>query len=277
MSDFLKTWEQTKKQFSMTVLGQLQAGGGGVPDDVKKNVIALVKLQTGLTPALKLVDAAFAKGHRATVMQALTKVHLVIEKNTKIFQNAAISAMNASNEKGAAPEILDIATTIKDFNSKVIRLETEIAKKLEKLQDVKGGKALMDDGEIKPVHVNIISLEGDFKGGVEKFKKDIKDFSALEKKFKVMDRVDKASKAMRTYSDAAARTQVKGAREALEEFFSVVDEIDKYRKQVENDKSKPDEKYLKATELLCTSLKAIRNTRGKASLENLKQLEASGA
>jgi hypothetical protein len=123
MSNFLQTWEQTKKQFGKTVLGQLQAGGAGVPDDVKKNVIALVKLETGLTPALKVVDAAFAKGHRATVMQALTKVHLVIEKNTKVFQNAVISSMNASNAKDAAPEILEIAMTIKDFNSKVISFE----------------------------------------------------------------------------------------------------------------------------------------------------------
>lgn len=276
MSDFLKTWEQMKKEFAKTVLGQLQAGGAGIPDDVKKNVIALVKLETGLTPALKVVDAAFAKGHRATVMQALTKVHLVIEKNTKIFQNAAISAMNASNEEDAAPEIGEMAMTIKGFNGKVSGLETDIAKKLEKLQDLKGGKALVDDEEIKPVHINIISLEGDFKGAVEKFKKDIKDFSTLEKKFKILDRVAKATKSMRTYSDAAARTQVKDARVALEEYFDVVDEIDNYRKQVEKDKSTPDEKYIKATELLCTSLKAIKNTRGKASMENLKNLEASG-
>jgi hypothetical protein len=259
----------------MTVLGQLQAGGAGVPDGLKKNIIALIKLESGLTPAPKLVDAGFAKSHRATVMQALTKVHLVIEKNTKVFQKAAVEVMNAAMQTEAAPEIGKIACAITEFNAKVINLETEVAKELEKLQDSKGGKALMNDGDIKPVHVDIISPEGDFKGGVERFKKDIKDLSALERKFKVLDRVDKAARAMRTYSDAAARTQVKEARVALEEFFGMVDDIDRHCKQVESANPKPAEDYRKAIELLCKSLRAIKSQRGKASLENLKKLEAT--
>ncbi len=270
MSDFLKTWEKTKKQFGVTVLGHLQTGGAGVPADVRKAVIELVKTETGFTPALKAVDAAFAKGHRAVAMKALTKVHSVIEQNTKVFQKAAVYAMNASNEAtdpNAGPIIMDIASCIKEFNTKVIAFETDIAKKLESLQEAKG-----TDG----VKINIISLEGDMKGAAEKFKSDVKKFATLEKKFKVLDRVAKSAKVMRDYSDAAARTQVTDARVALEAFFDSVDDLDTYRKVVEKDKSAPDADYVEAIEKLCTAFKAIKNTRGKASLANLKQLEADG-
>jgi hypothetical protein len=260
-----------KKQFHSTVLGHLKTGGTDVPDDVRKGIIELVKRDTGLTPALKVVDAAFAKRHRATVMKALTKVHTVIEENTKVFQRAAVPAMNAANDAfgtGAYDALNDIAMCIKDFNGKVIKLETDIAKELEDLQEAKGTTG---------VKVEIISLEGDMKGAVEKFKKDIKNFKDLEKKFKVMDKVDKMAETMRTYSDAAARTQVTEARKALEKFFDWVDDIIDYKDTVKGDKSKPDDDYVEAIGTLCKYLKAIKDQRGKVSMTNLKQLEAAGA
>ncbi len=267
MSNFVAQWDHLKKEFGKNVLTLLQEGKDDVPGDVRKSIIELVKTETGMTPALKLVDAAIGKEQRATAMKALTKVHGVIEATNKVFVTAGVNAMNGAME--ATPEgaqaLGKIADCVKTFNKEFHEFETSIAEAIEHLQEAKGG-----------VKIAIFSLEGDMIGAVERFKKNIKAFASLEKKFKVMDYADKTAKPLESYSVAVARSQVKEARKTLMAFFDAVDELDNYGKKVQADKSKPDEDYLEAIEKLCTAVRGIKNGRGNDSLRNLDELIAQG-
>jgi hypothetical protein len=265
MSNFAAQWKHQKLTFQKEVLTLLQQHQGIVPDEVRKVIVALVKTETGMGGALKLVDAAIGKKERATAMKALTHVHGVIEKNYKVFEKAGREVMDAmlSADAQAATPIETIAKCVTKFKSDFGGFETSIAEAIEYLQEEKGGEK-----------VTIISLEGDLKGAVTTFEKKLKPFKTLEKQFKVMDRVDKATEAMRTYSDAAARSEVAEATTGLQAFFDQVDDLDAYAKTVKAHGSKPDDDYVAAIESLCKAMRTIKNQRGTVSMKNLQALAA---
>ena len=271
MSNFLADWSKAKKEFTVAVAGQLQAGGAAFPADVRQGVVAFLKAETGLTPALKEVDAAFGKKHRKSVMQGLTKVHAVIEKTAMQAQGIALKAGSKAGEvtddkaKRALDEIQMLGL---DFKRTITGFEVRIAKDLEKLQEAKS-----PDG----VKIDIISLEGDMNGAIAKFKTDTKAFGEAEKRLKMLGAVEPAVKAMQAYSKAVARTEVNAAITGLEAFFTAVDKADGYRKKAAATSAKTDATYIKAADSLCAALRSIKSQRGTDSMKNLKKLEADGA
>lgn len=271
MTSFLADWSKAKKDFTVAVAGQLKAGGAAFPADVRQEVVAFLKAETGLTPALKEVDAAFGKKHRKSVMQGLTKLHAVIEKSAMQAQKVAFKAgskVNDVDDDEAKRALGEIQMLGLDFKRVMTGFEPRIAKDLEKLQEEKSA-----DG----VKIDIISLEGDMNGAIAKFKSDTKAFGDIEKKLKMLGAVEPAVKAMQAYSKAAARTEVKAAITALTTFNTAVEAADKHRTKVSNGAAKADDNYLKAADSLCAALRAITSQRGKDSLRNLQKLEADGA
>lgn len=278
---YVKDWEKAKKDFAAKVVGHLQAGGAGVPADLKQAVVTLLKTETGMTPALKEVDAAFDKKERKPAMSGLTKVHGAIEKAAMHVQKVALSAGSAAADaadQAAQNALNEIQMAGLEFKRTLTGFETRIAKQLEQLQEEKS------PGGVK---IDIISLEGDMNGAIEKFKKDAKPHAALEKEHKVLDATAGAAKAMQAYSKAAARTEVKNALDALQDYFAAVDKLDTHRKKVVADckktaaalptaAGKAVEAYVKAVDTLCDALKTIKAQRGTVSLKNLQALAAAG-
>src|ERR1700688_2513943 len=95
MSNFANQWQNLKTQFGKDVLTLIKQGGDEVPGEVRTEIIDLVKLETGMSPVLKVVDAAIGKEDAGAAMKALTKVHKVIEKTDRVFQLASRNAMQA--------------------------------------------------------------------------------------------------------------------------------------------------------------------------------------
>lgn len=182
MSNFVNQWQVLKSQFGKEVLTLIKAGGADVSAEVRSEIIELVKLDTGMSPALKLVDAAIGKDDAVAAMKALNKVHKVIEKTDKVFQHAFIGAMNAAADSGA-DSVEKIARRVGDFNKEFKSFEKSVSEAIEFLQEKKSGVKLL-----------VFSLEGDLKGDVKRFESKIssKECKALEKKYKVMSRVDDA-------------------------------------------------------------------------------------
>lgn len=271
MTNFAKDWEQAKKAFKAQVVGELRNGGAGVPDDYKTALVAYLKADTGMTPALKDVDAAFGKGHRKAAMQALTRLHGVIEKAAMQLQKISLAANSkaaATKDKAAVNALGEIHMAGFEFKKKLTGFETAVAKKLEALQQAKSPTN---------AKIDIISLEGDMNGALSKFKTDAKKYPELEKKFKTLNAAKPAEKAMQAYSKAAARTKVSDALAALDDFFQCVDDLTSHRNAIAKDKSKPDQKYVDAVTSLCDALKTIKSQRGAVSHKNLKALQASGS
>ncbi len=139
---------------------------------------------------------------RKAAMKALTEVHGVIEKVAMQVQKIALTAGSKAGEnkdKTAKAALDEIQMAGLDFKRTLTGFETAIAKQLEKLQEEKSA----DGGKI-----DIISLEGDMNGAIDKFKKDTKSFADVEKKIKMLDACKPAVMAMQAYSKAAARTEV---------------------------------------------------------------------
>lgn len=270
MSNYLADWTKAKKDFAATAVGELQKGGAAIPAEIRQGVVTLLKTETGLTPALKEVDAAFGKKYRKAVMQGLTKVHAVIEKTIMavqaVSQKARSAAMDATDHaaQGALDEI-HMAGVV--FNRTIGGFETRIAKELESLQEEKSA-----DGATK---IDIISIEGDVNGALAKFKSATKPFAILEKQYKLLPAIEPAVKAMQAYSKAAARTEVKAAITALDGFIAGVTKFDDHRKKMAAT-DKPNSTYFKAADSLATALRAVVAQRATVSMKNLKQLEANG-
>lgn len=270
MTSFAKEWEKAKKDFKTDIVSKLQNGGDGIPAEIKTAFVTYLKGDTGMTPALKDVDAAFDKKHRKAVMKALTSLHAVIEKAGMQLEKVSLAAGSKAldtKDKKAKFVLSDLETTGIMFKKELTGFETKVAKQLESLQEDKS-----DSGE----KVDIVSLEGDMNGAISKYKKDTKDFADLEKKFKVLNAVKPAEKAMQAYSKAAARTEVSKAIYELETFFKGVDTLEQHFDTIKKDKSQPDAKFIKAVDLLCASLRTIKLQRGNVSHKNLKALEAKG-
>jgi len=269
MTTFLKEWEKAKKEFQTKIAAELKNGGQGIPADFRNAVVTLVKTDTGMTPALKDVDAAFTKKHRKAAMEGLTKVHGVIEKAAMAVQKIALGAGGKAAEAtddatvDALNEIQNIGL---DFKRKLTAFETDIAKAIEKLQEAKSPTG---------AKIDIISLEGDLEGAVNQFKKDVKAHAALEKVHKVLESIKPAIKSMHDYSKAAARTDVDNALTSLESFFAGVDKLDTLQKKIAAMKPALDADYVKAVKDLRDALNTIKTQRGNVSHKNLKQLKAA--
>lgn len=268
MGKFLKEWEAAKKTFSTDANTWLKAGGDGIPADLRKEVAFILKADTGLTPALKIVDDGFAKKHRKAVMNALTNVHAVVEKVAPVLVKVGGHFMAKSSEgkdRKLQNVLNELAIVVGTLNQALKKLEAGIAKDLESLQEAKS-----PDGK----KIDIISLEGDMVAAIAKFKTATKPFAALEKQFQVLTKTAPATKAMTAYSKAAARTEVKAALTSLEDFFKAVDKFDVDCGKIGSVKPAPDKKYVDAVDTLRGALRTIKSQRATVSLKNLKKLEA---
>jgi hypothetical protein len=267
---YVKDWEKAKKDFKTTVVEQLKAGGDEIPDEYRSKVVAFLKAETGMTPALKDVDSAFDKKHRKSVMQALTKVHAVIEKAAMAAQKIALGAgslaMDATDD-AAADALGKIQTAGLDFKRALLDFETRISKELGSLQEAKS--ATGDKIEIN-------TLEGDMEGAVNRFKNVVKPHAALEKQHKVLDSMKPMIKAMKAYSTAAARTKVGDAITSLEDFFTGVDKLSAYSKSIAKLKPALDDDYVEAVENLAMAMRAIKTTRGAVSHKQLEAMQKAG-
>ncbi len=161
----------------------------------------------------------------------------------------------------------DLVETIFTYKQGILKLESTAAKAIETLQVEKSPQGKK---------IDIISIEGDMKGALEKFKKDVKAFVAEEKFFKAVAKCEALEKTMHAYSKAAARTEVKAALTALDQFFVAIGEIVKVSNSLDRSKPAPPAPYKKAIESFCKALDTIKKQRGEVSHKNLKALEAEG-
>jgi hypothetical protein len=159
----------------------------------------------------------------------------------------------------------ELSITVGTLNQALKKLEAGIAKDLESLQEAKSPDRKK---------IDIISLEGDMVAAITTFKQAIQPFAALEKQFKVLPKIEPASKAMHAYSKAASRTEVKVALGALQTFLKAVDTIDTDCGKIGSTKPAPDKKYAEAVDTLRGALRAIKQQRATVSLNNRKKLQA---
>jgi hypothetical protein len=265
MSNFVNQWNVLKNGFGKDAVALIKEAGTGLDPAVRSEIVELVKYETGMSGALKVVDAAIEKKDAVAAMKALNKVHKVIEKTDGVFQPAAKNVMNAmmSADATVVDVVEQLAKCVATFNKEYKSFETSVAEAIEFLQESKKG-----------VKIKVFSLEGDLKGAVKVFKAAITDKTgkALEKKYKVMDRVDEALKSMKLYSEAVGETNVKDAKKWLETYFGDSEDLDKYFKNLEGENPPLDADYLTAVEKLCKAMRTIKNQRGQDSLRDLNEL-----
>ena len=201
MSNFANQWQTEKTQFGKAVLALIKQAGDEVPGEVRAEIVDLVKLDTGMSPALKVVYAAIGKEDAVAAMKALPKVHKVIEKTDRVFQLAATErhAGYGGRRPDGGRRVEQVALCVASFNKDFKGFEKSVSEAIEYLQETK------TDG----VKIKVFSLEGDLTGAVKRFEKDIggKECKALEKKYKVMIRADDALESMKLYSKAVAETR----------------------------------------------------------------------
>lgn len=278
MAGILADWEQIKRDFAQGVATEIKTGS--ISQDYADAIKKLLTTDTGLTPALKDIDTAIAKKERKTAMTGLTKLHMVIEKIRKPIDDLISLGGNKATDqekvfkqskdpvdKMKLKMLNDLVETIFTYKQGILKLETTVAKAIEKVQEQKGptGKK-----------IDIISLEGDMKGALEVFKNAIKPFVNEEKTHKTLAKTDALVNSMKAYSKAAARTEVKNAMAALNQFFTAVGEIQKATNNVGRAQPPVADGYKKAVESFNKALQAIKSQRGDVSMKNLKQLESEG-
>lgn len=278
MAGILATWEQIKKDFAAAAAVELKSGS--LPADYSAALKKVATTDTGLTPALKEFDAAISKKERKPAMTGLTKLHMVIEKIRKPIDDLISLGGNkvtdqeliAKKTKDPADKLKwkmlnDFVETIFTYKKGILNLEAMAAKAIETLQ--------VEKSPVKK-KIDIISLEGDMKGALDKFKSDVKAFTAEEKHFKALAKTEALTKSMQAYSKAAARTEVKAALVALDQFFVAIGEMNKVLNNIDRVKPTPPAAYKQAMVSFCKALDTIKKQRGEVSHKNLKALEAEG-
>src|SRR5262249_48339439 len=99
MAGILGDWEKVKKDFAATVAVELKTGS--IPADYSRGIKSLITTDTGLTPALKDLDAAISKKQRKPAMVALTKLHMIIEKIRKPIDDLITLGGNKATDQEA--------------------------------------------------------------------------------------------------------------------------------------------------------------------------------
>lgn len=278
MPAILADWEKNKKGFASAVSAELKSGL--LSSDYIAAIKNILNSDTGLTPALKEIDSAISKKERKPAMSGLTKLHMVIEKiqkpidalitlggNKVTDQGLIFKQTKDPNDRIKMNDLNEFLEKIFDYKKAILKLETTAAQAIEKLQVEKS-----PDGK----KIDIISIEGDMKGALDKFKKDVKGFTKEENHFKALAKTEALAKSMQAYSKAAARTEVKAALTALDQFFDAIGDMIKIQNSLDRVKPPVPDAYKKAVESFVKALNAIKKQRGEVSHKNLKALEAEG-
>lgn len=268
MGKYLTKWDTLKAKFTA------DTGKAKPQDTVKKALLGTVAKSTGISPAIKDIESALEKKERATLEKALNKFFSV---------RGTYASFLLKEQAQYKPETdMDIWVAYRELIYGLEQIEKDAAKDAEALQKEKG------DGTTA---ITWLSLEGDMKSTVEASKKHFEAYSALKTKYKISGLLDKSKPAIewtQKYTKAAARTQAKEAREALEGFQKAgkahVAQIDTLINEV-NQKEKPtadkDKTALKGfKEKLDSYRKAVNDlsvaARVNQQITALKKIEAGG-
>jgi hypothetical protein len=244
-TNFVADWEQLKKGFD-TAAKAVQN-----PNDAERAFLAVMAKPTGLTPTLKDVDSAFAKGYRKPANEALLKFYAKREPLALLLAKVM--------PKLDDDQLLQAAMKM---NSGLPALEKSIQAKLKELQDEKAGAAGASDWNL------LLLFETDLKKNIDTLTKDLKAgaLPAIEKKHNVLKLPATAVKHMDAYSKAAARLEAKDALAALKAFVAAAqacaNDCDKVlAKEKDADYTKAVQRFAKDLRTLCTARVSVQQKK----------------
>jgi hypothetical protein len=208
MGAYLTRWQNLKQAFETEAQKKR-------PLETTKTLLGTAAKSSGVTPILKDIETALAKKERKPLEQALNKLNVARSSYGKFL----------SLEQA---KFQDDPVVWKAYHSLIIGLqdiEVDLAAAAKSLQEAKSSDQK---------GIEFFGLEGDLKGALVAAKAKLAPFATLEKKYGLLKKADATVKAAETYTKAAARTQAKEARVALELFKveckKCADELDKVLK-----------------------------------------------
>jgi hypothetical protein len=252
---YVARWEKLKKDFETA----FQAKRPMLK--VKDADAGVVSKSSGITPVLKDIDTALQKKERKTLERAINKLMVVRGPYATLLAKEAGKYSDWNQD----PSFEAISTAFRDFMMGLQKLEIDAAADAKKLQVAKGAA----EG------IEFFALEGDVKGTVSEAKKGLAKFAALEKKHGLLKLSDATVKQAEIYTKAAARTEVKAAKQALINFKAeakkCADALGKVLK-LETDKD-----FLKALTSYQNAMQALSAmTRVDGQIRNLTAMEQAG-
>jgi hypothetical protein len=252
MGAYLKRWDDLKADFEKTT-GQKRP-----KETTKKVLLGTVQKSSGLTPLLKDIDTALEKKQRLPLEQALNKFFVARGVYATFLMTEQKRFLNDPDD----PE-LTVWIAYKDLIFGIQKIEEDASK---------AAKTLQEEKSPGNVAIQWLSLEGDIKGTVLAAKNGFAPFAAQEKKNGLLAKANGAVKAAEAYTKAAARTQFKEARAALELFKKEAKRCaDDCAKALNAEK---DDKYKKAIQSFHDAMKALSAlARIDAQIKNLLDAE----
>lgn len=258
---FLAQWAKLKLVYTAKVKKAVLFKG--LPQTLSKLMNKSLSADTGITKLLAEIDAAAALKHRSTVMAAAVKFHTAFEKYADEVFKVAVECNNLAPD--ADNRMQATLKNINDFTVEFVRginkMEMAMGTKLEAIQEKKSG------GQ----KIKVFALEGDMNMAIDKYKTATKPFAAHESKYHVLAMFAPGVRAMKLYSQAVAKTEVKKAKEALTNFGKEVGDVVRLNGIVAKANG-VDEKYKSAVKTLADALQRIVTARGTDSMRNLDEL-----
>jgi hypothetical protein len=251
LGKYVAEWQKIKANF------EAEANMKRPQESVKKAIIGTVQKASGLTPALQEIDTALEKKERVTLERALNKYHSVQEPYVSFVKKEMMTYDSITQE--------DVVKAYAKFMREMLMIEQKVADEAKALQEAKSPGAAA---------IQWLFLEADVKGTVEKAKKGLGAFAALEKKYQLVKKADPAIKAAEDYTKAAARTEVANALKALKDFQAKATACAKACDPALKDK---DVQKLDAYKTAVTSFQSAMSSLASSRVATqIKNLEAMG-
>jgi bacterioferritin-associated ferredoxin len=249
MGVYLDRWQQLTQTF------ETDANKKRPLETVKKALIGTVAKSSGVTPVLKDIEAALEKKQRKPLEQAINK--LMVQRSSY--------CLFLGKEQAQYPHGDDIWMAYQALIKGLEKIEMDAGAEAKALQEEKGGKP----------GIEFFALEGDLKGTLAAAKKGLTPHAALEKKYGLLKKADASLKEAEAYTKAAARTQYKEAREALESFKTECGHcVTELAKVLDKEKEANFHKELQSYHDAMKALSVL--ARINAQINNLKKLEQAG-
>jgi hypothetical protein len=247
-TDFLAQWERLKKEFDSAAKAVKNS------NDSTRAFIAMMAKPTGLTPILKDIDAAFAKGHRKPANEALLKFYAKREPLAVLF----MKMLPKLEDDGLMQVVLKL-------NKELPALEKSMQTKLKELQDEKAGESGASDWNL------LLLFETDLAKNIDQLSRDLKPaaLAAIEKKQGVLKLPAPAVAHMNAYSKAAARLNAADALASLKAFVVAAEKCADGCESIL--KKEDDAAYTKAVERFVKDLRTLCKARVAVQLKKLEE------
>jgi len=252
MSDFAGDWAKLKKNFDATGLKRLTG--------IRETMVGTIQKGTGISEALREIDAAIAKKGRAGLAQAINKFLVMRDPFCKIISERAKKAAMVDHDDAAAEAYVSLTSGLQ-------KIAVAAADELKKIQEQKNPAAT----------VPMIELEGDVKATVNDAHRSLLAFPVLLKQHKVVATADAAIKEAEIYTKAGAKGDYKTAIDALTKFKAAAKKAAEDLGKIA-DKEKSNSDFTKAVEKFEKGMKDFSTvTRVDAAIKAMRDAQTKAA